>query len=111
LPALGFCSPTHELRTIPSKTDEVTFVVYGDSRGHPEHHRMLVERMIRVQPDFVIHTGELFSRIDEMKYVVERWQMDYNHHRPHSSLGYVTSAGLAGLCQQAASVRDRWSTG
>ena len=49
--------------------------------------------------------GELFLHIDEMKYVVERWRMDYNHYRPHSSLGYMTPAGFAGLCQQAGCVR------
>ncbi len=49
--------------------------------------------------------GELFLHIDEMKYVVERWRMDYNHYRPHSSLGYMTPAGFAQLCQQAGCVR------
>ena len=32
--------------------------------------------------------GELFLSLAELKYVVERWRMDYNHYRPHSSLGY-----------------------
>lgn len=45
--------------------------------------------------------GELFLHIDEMKYVVERWQMDYNHYRPHSSLGYMAPAGFAELCREA----------
>jgi hypothetical protein len=30
--------------------------------------------------------GELLLHTDEMKYVVERWRMDYNPYRPHSSL-------------------------
>jgi len=38
--------------------------------------------------------------------VVERWQMDYNHYRPHSSLDYATSAGFAGPCQQAGYIRS-----
>ena len=29
---------------------------------------------------------ELFLSIDELRYVVNRWRMDYNHYRPHSSL-------------------------
>jgi len=29
---------------------------------------------------------ELFLSIDELGYVVNRWRMDYNHYRPHSSL-------------------------
>ena len=34
--------------------------------------------------------GELFLHVDEMRYVVEHWRMDYNHYRPHSSQAYVT---------------------
>ncbi len=49
--------------------------------------------------------GELFLHIDEMKYVVERWRMDYNHYRPHSSLGYMAPAGFAELCRQAGCIR------
>jgi hypothetical protein len=45
--------------------------------------------------------GELFLHLDEMKYVVERWRMDYNHYRPHSSLGYLTPAGFAEQCRRA----------
>jgi transposase InsO family protein len=50
--------------------------------------------------------GELFLHIDEMKYVVERWRMDYNHYRPHSSLSYTTPAGFAELCRQAGCIRS-----
>jgi putative transposase len=42
--------------------------------------------------------GEIFLHIDEVKYVVERWRMDYNHYRPHSSLSYLTLAEFAKLC-------------
>ena len=50
--------------------------------------------------------GELFSHIDEMKYVVERWQMDYNHHRPHSSLGFCDT-GRACWTVSAGRIRQR----
>jgi hypothetical protein len=43
--------------------------------------------------------------IDEMKYVVERWRMDYNHCRPHSSIAHVTPAASAELCRQTGCVR------
>jgi len=39
--------------------------------------------------------GELFLHLDERKYVVERWRMDYNHYRPHSGLDYMTPARFA----------------
>jgi len=53
----------------------------------------------------VLWSDELFLHIDETKYVVERWRMDYNHYRPHSSLGYMTPAGFAELCRQAGCIR------
>ena len=41
---------------------------------------------------------ELFLSIDELRYVVNRWRMDYNHYRPHSSLDYMAPATFAKLC-------------
>jgi transposase InsO family protein len=42
--------------------------------------------------------GEIFLHIDELKYVVERWRMEYNHYRMHSSLSNMTPAEFAKLC-------------
>ena len=42
---------------------------------------------------------ELFLHIDELRYVVDRWQMDYNHYRPHSSLDYMSPAAFAATAQ------------
>ena len=41
---------------------------------------------------------ELFLHIDELRYVVDRWRMDYNHYRPHSSLDYMAPAAFAAGC-------------
>jgi putative transposase len=38
---------------------------------------------------------ELFLHIDELRYVADRWRMDYNHYRPHSSIGYMAPAAFA----------------
>ena len=38
---------------------------------------------------------ELFLHIEELRYVVDRWRIDYNHYRPHSSLGYRSPAAFA----------------
>ena len=49
-----------------------------------------------------------YSRhIDELRYVAERWRMDYNHYRPHSSLGYMTPAEYAQLCEEVGCVKQR----
>jgi putative transposase len=46
---------------------------------------------------------EEFTSLAEARYLAARWQLEYNHHRPHSSLGYQTPAEFAAGC--AASVR------
>ena len=51
--------------------------------------------------------GEIFLHIDELRYVAERWRMDYNHYRPHSSLCYMTPAEYAKLCEDVGYVKQR----
>jgi transposase InsO family protein len=46
---------------------------------------------------------ELFLHVDELRYVVDRWRMDYNHYRPHSSLGYMSPAAFSATCGSAGS--------
>jgi len=33
-----------------------------------------------------------------LEYVAERWKMDYNHYRSHSSLDYKAPAAFAAIC-------------
>jgi transposase InsO family protein len=40
---------------------------------------------------------ELFLSVDELRYVADRWRMDYNHYRPHSSLDYIAPAAFAAM--------------
>jgi len=46
---------------------------------------------------------ELFLSIDELRYVADRWRMDYNHYRPHSSLDYMAPAASAAICLEQGS--------
>lgn len=46
---------------------------------------------------------ELFYSVREAKVLVENWRLEYNHDRPHSSLGYKTPAGFAAECIASAS--------
>ena len=38
----------------------------------------------------------IFFGLDHARSVIAEWADDYNHFRPHSSLGYQTPAGYAG---------------
>jgi len=39
----------------------------------------------------------LFLRLEEARWVIDRWRLNDNHHRIHSTLDYQTPAGLCGL--------------
>jgi putative transposase len=53
--------------------------------------------------------GELFIGLAEARYLVERWRVNYNTARPHSSLDYLTPAEFAAGCapSDSASLRLR----
>jgi transposase InsO family protein len=42
--------------------------------------------------------AELFADVAEAKALAEAWKNEYNHRRPHSSLGYVPPAEFAASC-------------
>lgn len=51
---------TASFRTAPSSGQSgFRFVVYGDNRGGYSTHRTLVKQMVEMEPDFVLHTGDL----------------------------------------------------
>ena len=43
-----------------------------------------------------------FASLSHMRSVIDNWREDYNHHRPHSTLGYVPPAVFAARCRQHA---------
>ena len=47
--------------------------------------------------------AEVFTTVTEAKSMAERWQHEYNHGRPHSSLKYRTPSEFASECRQAPS--------
>lgn len=40
---------------------------------------------------------EIFVGMEELRYICEKYRLDYNHHRPHQSLGYLTPAQYAAM--------------
>ena len=45
-------------------------LVYGDARSNPKQHRKNVERMLEVDPDIILHTGDIVAS----GIVYEQWQ-------------------------------------
>ena len=46
--------------------------------------------------------GEFFLSLAEARWVIDRWRLDYNHRRPHSTLDYQTPAAFAARCSSSA---------
>jgi hypothetical protein len=50
--------------------DRFTFCVYGDTRTDDEAHGRTIEHVLRLKPDFVVHTGDLVAKGNEE----EQWE-------------------------------------
>jgi hypothetical protein len=57
-------SDVYRFRTTPARTDEVRFIVYGDSRTQADIHRRLVQQMMKYDVAFVVNDGDLVSTGD-----------------------------------------------
>ncbi len=60
-------SEVYQFRTVPRSTDEVRFIVYGDSRTQVNIHRRLVEQMMKHDVAFIVNGGDLVSRGDDYR--------------------------------------------
>jgi len=72
------------------------------SDNGPEFMARAIQRwMSRLRDEFL--STEMFESLAAARKLTAAWRNDYNHYRPHSSLGYVTPVEFAARC--AASVR------
>ena len=47
-----------------------------------------------------------FASLAEAQTIIEAWRMDYNHHRPHSSLGHLTPTEFMDQRQAISTVEE-----
>lgn len=45
----------------PPEQDRFRFVAFGDTRSQPQEHQAVVDVIVDMQPDFVLHTGDLIA--------------------------------------------------
>ena len=69
--------------------------------GSPWENGYIESFHARLRDDFL--DREIFHTVKEAKVLVESWRLEYNNHRPHSGLGYMTPAAFAASCIPSAS--------
>ncbi|MBP8104948.1 MAG: integrase core domain-containing protein [Nitrospira sp.] len=52
-----------------------------------------------------------FASLAEAQTIIEAWRMDYNDHRPHSSLGHLTQKEFVSQCQVMQTVENAVGSG
>ncbi|KLO25146.1 MULTISPECIES: metallophosphoesterase family protein [unclassified Marinitoga] len=55
-------------KTKNKQEKSLKFVVYGDTRYYYKYHRMIIEKIIKEKPEFVINVGDMVENGNEMKY-------------------------------------------
>ena len=58
-------------------------------------------------PYWNIAVGGLDTASEKVKVIVENWRLEYNNHRPHSGLDYMTPAAFAASCNPPGSATLR----
>lgn len=54
-----------------------------------------LRRVVQRPPSDELLSTEQFNTLLEARVLIEDWRLDYNHNRPHSSLGWMTPAVYA----------------
>ena len=57
----GYAGAEGSFKTPPAGPADFQFVVYGDTRTRHNLHQRVVDAIVKTEPDFVVHTGDLVS--------------------------------------------------
>jgi transposase InsO family protein len=93
--------PEFIARAIQQWTEQLAIEALYVEPGSPWENGYAESFHSRLRDEFL--ATEVFESLVAARKLTATWREDYNHHRPHSSLGYVAPAEFAARC--AASVR------
>jgi hypothetical protein len=83
--------------------------ILEDDRQAPRKQRHTAHRIFeRLRDEFL--SQEVFETVSAARKQTAAWREDYNHHRPHSSLGYLTPAEFATRCRDTQDCAVRCGT-
>ena len=57
----GFTTKAGSFKTAPNYNIPFKFVVYGDTQANPDIHQKIAEKILQINPDLILHTGDLVS--------------------------------------------------
>ena len=63
LPLTAHAAPKARVPRVPAPaaSEKFTFVAYGDTRTNPDEHRVIIQEILRLHPEFVLQSGDLVS--------------------------------------------------
>jgi predicted phosphodiesterase len=56
-----FTTKTGSFKTAPNHNIPFKFVVYGDTQANPDIHKKIAEKILQINPDLILHTGDIVS--------------------------------------------------
>ena len=87
--------PEFIAEVVASWAREVGTTLYFIAPGSPWLNGRVESFNARLRDELL--NGELFESITEAQLLLDRWRHEYNHRRPHSSLGYLSPKSFLAL--------------
>ncbi len=87
--------PEFIAEVVASWACEVGTTLYFIAPGSPWLNGRVESFNARLRDEFL--NGELFESVTEAQMLLDRWRHEYNHRRPHSSLGYLSPKSFLAL--------------
>ena len=98
---VGARGPEFVAKTVPRWLERSDVKTLFIAKGSPWKNGCIESFNGKLRDDLL--NRELFLSLEEARWVIDRWRLDYNHHRIHSSLNYQTPAAYAAGCVLPAS--------